>query len=364
MDAEELRCAGLYVPDAPDAGERLELLEFLRARGISVDDMVAADRAGRLVTLAADTLLGATAETFTAAELAALAGTSVERLMRIRVAAGLPVDPTHDRLRATVVDDIAAFEAGAVLFGDPATLSFTRVMGAALARMAEAAVALFMAELRPSVADTASPAAMAGVAADATAALMGLPPVMAHLLQDHVVLAIRRAITERALAVDDRAVTVGIGFLDLVGSTEWARGLSFEEHALALGSFESAAWDACIDHGGRVVKLIGDGVMFVAPSGAHVARIASDLVRALTADDTLPAARGAAGFGTVAARDGDYFGPLVNLVARAVKVAAPGGVVVTEAVADDLADTGFDFVELPEPALRGIDEPGRLFALH
>jgi class 3 adenylate cyclase len=48
------------------------------------------------------------------------------------------------------------------------------------------------------------------------------------------------------------------------------------------------------------------------------------------ADPVLPEARGAVGYGLVTARDGDYFGPVVNIVARASKVAAPGRVVATE----------------------------------
>ena len=129
---------------------------------------------------------------------------------------------------------------------------------------------------------------------------------------------------ERTLEVDERAVTVGLGFVDLVGSTAWASGLTLKEHALALAGFEAAAWDIASAHGGRVVKLIGDEAMFLAPSGADAARIALELCRAVAADAALPEARGAAGYGTVGTRDGDYFGPLVNLVARAVKVADPG----------------------------------------
>jgi adenylate cyclase len=183
-----------------------------------------------------------------------------------------------------------------------------------------------------------------------------------------MVLAIRRSVAERSLEVDERAVTVGLGFVDLVGSTAWAGGLTLKAHALALAGFESAAWDIASAHGGRVVKLIGDEAMFLAPSGADAARIALEVCRAVAGDDALPAARGAVGYGTVGARDGDYFGPLVNLVARAVKVGAPGTVVVTETVRVDLdhssaPDDDFEIVELSSQALRGFDEPVRLFAL-
>jgi class 3 adenylate cyclase len=74
------------------------------------------------------------------------------------------------------------------------------------------------------------------------------------------------------------------------------------------------------------------------------------------------------GYGTVGAREGDYFGPLVNLVARAVKVGEPGSVVVTETVRADLdhspaPDDRFEIVELSARELRGFGESVRLFAL-
>ena len=68
---------------------------------------------------------------------------------------------------------------------------------------------------------------------------------------------------------------------------------------MALAGFESAAWDIASAHGGRVVKLIGDEAMFLAPTGAAGARIALELCRAVAADDALPEAGGAVGYGTV-----------------------------------------------------------------
>ena len=188
----------------------------------------------------------------------------------------------------------------------------------------EAAVSLFLTERMPELSSHTTEVQRARAGEDGTATFMAVTPtLMANLLREHMTLAIRRSVGERELEVDERAVTVGLGFVDLVGSTPWASGLSLKEHALALGGFEAAAWHIALDHGGRVVKLIGDEAMFLAPSGTDAAHIALQLCRAVADDAALPVARGAVGYGTVGARDGDYFGPLVNLVARAVKVADP-----------------------------------------
>jgi adenylate cyclase len=268
-----------------------------------------------------------------------------------------------------VVGDLESFEAGAALFGEAATLSFTRVIGAAMSRVAEAAVSLFLTELLPTLATHSTEVQRARAGEDGTATFIAVTPqLMTNFLREHMTLAIRRSVAERTLDVDQWAVTVGLGFVDLVGSTPWAAGLSLKEHALALEGFESAAWDIASAHHGRVVKLIGDEAMFLAPSGAEAARIGFALCRAVADDAALPQARGAVGYGTVGARDGDYFGPLVNLVARAVKVAEPGCVVVTEPVRAELAHSPapgeqWQVTELPAHTLRGVDGVVRLFAL-
>jgi adenylate cyclase len=367
-DAEEFAAAGIYDPDAPDSAERLELLCYLQEQGVAISTMIGADP----VALASEIPLRAPGDPVSIEEVAQRAGTTVDRVRRVRLAAGLPADlgePGHPGLPSSVVDDIVSFEAGAALFGETPTLSFTRVLGAAVSRIADAAVSLFVTERLPALSPDATDTVRARAGADGTATFIAVTPaLMTNLLREHMTLAIRRSVTERTFETDERAVTVGLGFVDLVGSTRWASGLTLKEHALALAGFESAAWDIASTHGGRVVKLIGDEAMFLAPSGAGAARIALELCRAIAGDPALPEARGAVGYGTFGARDGDYFGPLVNLVARAVKVADPGSVVLTEPVRTDLGDTpapgeSWEIAELSAHALRGIGEPVRLYAL-
>jgi adenylate cyclase len=265
---------------------------------------------------------------------------------------------------------MASFAAGSAMFGEAPTLSFTRVMGAAMARVAEAAVSLFLTERRPQVVSEAQQSgeadeiALARAAAAATSTFMAVTPsVMTNLLREHMARAVEKSLAERDDGVDGRAVHVAIGFVDLVGSTAWSSHLTLEEHALALTAFEAAAWDITTGYGGRVVKLIGDEVMFVAPTGLDATRIALELCHSTAGDASLPEARGAVGFGTVGSRDGDYFGPLVNLVARAMQVAEPSTVVVTEAVRAELPEDELPSSELSPRQLRGIDEPVKLFFL-
>jgi class 3 adenylate cyclase len=84
---------------------------------------------------------------------------------------------------------------------------------------------------------------------------------------------------------------------------------------------------------GRVVKLIGDEVLYTASDEASACTIALNLATTFTDRPIVPAVRAGVAGGDVLLRDGDVFGPVVNLAARAVKVAAAGEVVAPVAVA-------------------------------
>jgi adenylate cyclase len=146
-----------------------------------------------------------------------------------------------------------------------------------------------------------------------------------------------------------------------VGSTAWAQEVNLREQNLALTRFESAAWSSAVLAGGRVVKTIGDEVFFAAPTADAACRIGTEVCQAAADDLLLPPARGAVGIGAAIPREGDYFGPLVNLLARLVKVGAPGEVVVTEATAADLDPDAWSLDPLEPADLRGIEGPVRVF---
>jgi class 3 adenylate cyclase len=105
------------------------------------------------------------------------------------------------------------------------------------------------------------------------------------------------------------------------------------------------------------VKMIGDEVFFSAPSADAACAIATEVCAAVAADGVLPPARGAVGVGEVNSREGDYFGPVVNLVSRLVKAASPGAVLVTAEAADELTEGRWQLRDLAPVTLRGIDEP-------
>jgi class 3 adenylate cyclase len=358
---QDWREAELYEPDAADAKDRRDLLAHLAAGGASVEEMVEAERAGRLGFLLSEKILFNRDALLPTADVVELSGLPLEHVLRIRLASGFASDPTL-AIPRWAVEDVAGFELGTALFGTEPLLAFTRVMGAAASRVAEAAVALFVAEVNPSLqADHASALETAIANERAVSLISVVEHTLGHFVREHLSLAVQRQRT--AGPSGSTTLAMAIGFVDLVGSTKWAAGLSLGEASRALARFESVAWEQAARRGARVVKLIGDAAMIAAPTARAVVATALAVSEECKRDKVLPLCRGAVGFGEVLFRDGDYFGPLVNLVSRAVKAADPGRVVVTaEARAErDRSGSELRYVSIGEHELRDIEGSVPLF---
>jgi adenylate cyclase len=374
VDTRDWEKAGLYQPAAPDAAERRVLLEYLVDRGATIAQMVEAHRLGSLPGLAGELALGPEAPLVSVEDLAARCGVPAERVRRVMLAAGLPVGP-GDTLPEDLEAVVGGFELGSALMGEEAILAFSRVLGAAASNIAEAAIALFYAELGPGTErEGADELARAQVSEAANRAFLAVPGVLSALLLAQFRRASRRAALTRgwpapssagedAVGPGSASEIVALGFVDLVGSTVWAEQLSLRDHSLALSRFESAAWSSAVLAGGRVVKMIGDEVFFAAPSADAACRIGTEVRDAAAADPILPQARGAIGYGGVTSREGDYFGPVVNLVSRLAKAAAPGELVVTEPAAEALPPHRWALRALDPQSLRGLEHPVPAFAV-
>jgi adenylate cyclase len=365
-DEQRWQEAGLYDPLDPAADERLALLEYLTERGATIEQMVEAHRRGTLPGVAGDLVTQSRIEMVTVADVAERSGFPVQSVMRALLAAGIPARADSE-VPEDLVSFMAVFESGSAILGEEAILAFTRVLGAAANNIAEAAIALFFAELGPgTVRQGPDELARARLAEAATTAFTEVPGALALLVMDAFERAQRRAEAARswlgptpAADGEDEGPTevVALGLVDLVGSTAWAQTINLRDQNLALTRFESAAWTSAVLAGGRVIKTIGDEVFFAAPDADAACRIAVEVCRAAAEDEVLPAARGAVGIGPATPREGDYFGPLVNLLARLVKAGAPGEVVITEVVAKDLAGDRWSLRPLEPAKLRGIEDP-------
>ncbi|WP_370971269.1 adenylate/guanylate cyclase domain-containing protein [Amycolatopsis sp. cg9] len=134
------------------------------------------------------------------------------------------------------------------------------------------------------------------------------------------------------------ARTEVVGFVDMVGYTRLTRQIDEDELSRVLDAFETLATEVIAEHHGRVVKMIGDEVLFVADSAVDAAEIALALTERTSADDSLPAVRAGMASGRILSRFGDVYGSVVNLAARLTSVARPGTILVDRELASELSD--------------------------
>ncbi|OFI38728.1 cyclase [Arthrobacter sp. SW1] len=124
-----------------------------------------------------------------------------------------------------------------------------------------------------------------------------------------------------------------VGFADLVSYTSLSRRMNEKTLAQMVQRFENKCAEIISVGGGRLVKTIGDEVLYIAETPAAGAEISLALAQAFTEDEILPQARVAMVWGRILSRLGDIYGPTVNLAARLTALADPGTVLIDSTTA-------------------------------
>ena len=151
------------------------------------------------------------------------------------------------------------------------------------------------------------------------------------------------AATSRVVQSDDEEAVdrrLAVGFADLVGFTRLTRRLEEEELGELVEAFETTAADQVAAYGGRLIKTLGDEVLFVADDPGTAGEIGMRLIETMTGDETMPALRVGMAFGTVTTRMGDVFGTTVNLASRLTSIAPRDAVLVDGDFAEALGEAG------------------------
>lgn len=363
MDLEAYERAGLYDPASPDAGDRLQLLRWLAEHGTTIEQMQRSAQLGALSSAAGDALIRPGAP-ITIEELSERVELRPDQILAILQAAGASAAPGEEQ--TFVEGDVETFQmfaAGVAVFDPEAILDLTRVMGNAMARVAEAAITLFQVNVEGPMAERdAGELAHAEANLAAVASLEVLPRAMAGLFRLHIETAIRRSRHAYDTENPYGSRRLAVGFIDLVGFTPLSMQLDNDALAQLIEDFERRANEIVTQHDGRVVKHIGDEVMFVAVGASAACRIALAVCQAFRDADVEP--HGGLAIGGLVTRGGDFYGPIVNLASRIGDIAVPNEILVTEDVMRGAAD---DEQVKFEPAgrrmLKGFDEPVALWSL-
>lgn len=172
----------------------------------------------------------------------------------------------------------------------------------------------------------------------------------------HLVAAVAR--TEALVPASDAEteVVTTVGFADLVGFTSTTNALDEDALGDLVELFESRSADAVSARHGRVIKSLGDSVLFVAENADDAARIAFDIITVIGGDTRLPDVHVGLATGPCVFRLGDVYGPAVNLAARLTTVARRNRVIVDAATSESLSVDQFESRTLPARPIRGFGD--------
>ena len=360
LDAAKLRAMGIDHPLIQDDDELVEIVEMLLDLGVELEDMVGAE----LTFLAAPKLIRPDA-TVDPARVFRNDFDAADFRARAAVALGFNIDDDTRLLTPDEVQTVMFFNDMRSIMGDEELLALQRVLGSAMARVARSVIsALRLHYETPIIEQTGSLADVATAYRDITEQM--LPPFLdaaSSVLRRH--LAVATAMPTTWNVDGSRAATMEqltVGFVDMVGFTSFTERANLQQFVAALTAFESQANEVIITNGGTLVKLIGDEVMFVAPTPASGVEIARRLAK-LPLDGGGPGSvRIGLAAGQVVAIGGDYYGTVVNIASRSVRHAEPDTIVATAQVANG-AHASARFEPIGSRQLRGISEAVDLFQL-
>ncbi|SFB76073.1 adenylate cyclase [Nocardioides terrae] len=290
---------------------------------------------------------------YTASEVAERTGVSLEQAKRLWRALGFPEAGdeafyTEDDLVAlTTLTDILA--TGIIDFD--LAVNLTRGVGLTMARLSDWEVsamvhhleALGRLEERPAVKEVA-----AALTDEFNERFEGL---ITYAWRRHMSAALARL--EASEAEDLGTTQVTVGFADIVSFTALSNTLTQEKIGDLVELFESRCADVIAVQQGRVIKSLGDSVLFVNDDPIRAYDTAEGIINVIGRDPRMPDVRLGLATGSVVTRLGDVFGPPVNMAARLTAVARRNRVIIDETTAAVLPPEQFETRRLPARPVRG-----------
>ena len=298
-------------------------------------------------------ILGAVPE-LTGEEVADTAGLTVQQAKRLWRALGFP--EANGTTAFSTADADALVRVAAMV--DKGGLEFdtivrmTRAVGQTMDRLAEWEVATLAAQLDKSGAQ--------GSKRDEALRLVetigpDFEALLTYVWRRHLVAAVTRV---EGLDGDanEQVAEATVGFADLVSFSALTNRLDEDDIGQLVEKFEGRSHDVVSLHRGRVVKTLGDSVLFLAPTPAEGVEIAWDIVKVIGGDKRLPDVRVGVVTGSVVLRMGDVYGPAVNLAARLTGVARRNRVITDLHTAEGLDHDKYETRVLPARPLRGFGD--------
>jgi adenylate cyclase len=372
----ELTSRGVLAPEAPDRyapGDvhRIRVIGAFESAGITVDALVAAAEQGRISFAYYDELHPPPGpiSPHTYGEFKASLGRLGEWLPSVYVAFGLAEPNLATRLEEDEEAFLTRLLENMDRTGMPdAANRIVRLFGEANRRAAEGSLGVYedvLSRLGEEIALTGIPPREEYERVlQPWAHLARLAPELAgYLATKHLSRAIdafsaettERVLEETGFVDERRVVYPGVAFVDLTGFTRLSEERGDQAAAAVSLQLGELARETASRHDGRVVKLLGDGVLLRLPDARRAVDATLELVRRLPGAD-LPSGHAGIHSGPLIEREGDVFGRSVNLAARVSDVAPAGQVYVTAAVADAIGGSTHRLEPVAPANLQGIGE--------
>jgi adenylate cyclase len=342
--------------DADDASAQaiVDTASYLEEHGVPIEEIRALRTLDALSLRAWRHIFGLEGTPLEIADAAAATDLTVDQVHRYLRALGLPMDDdTVITLTADDIEILQLFRDFAHLIGEEQVVHLARVIGSSVARAAESVADAIRVNVEGPPGSSPRGEVLKMTDLVATHGLPRLAFAMDRILRYHILRVSAQAWNMDAGGAATTS-TLAVGFADMVGFTARSGSLSTNDLAAVIDRFESRVSETISASGGRVVKFIGDEVLFTFTNVLAGCRCARELL-ALAADATIPDVRVGIAYGDVVTRFGDCYGPVVNLAARLVQVAPPNSVLATPEIAERTA-TEFAWVIQEPVVVKGIDD--------
>jgi adenylate cyclase len=292
----------------------------------------------------------------TSTDVADAAGVTLEQARRLWRALGFPDAGEHPAFTEADLEALStlvgAVDAGAIDFDTAVRL--TRAVGQTMARLADWQVATLTARVEQLESGEEATGSRIGSALR-IAEHVGIPfeQLLIYSWRRHLAAAVGRVEALGAADEDLHTSEVTVGFADLVGFTALTNEMDEDRLGDMVEIFESRCADVVAARHGRVIKTLGDSVLFVSEDPVRAMQIGLTIIDVIGNDGRLPDVRIGLATGSVVMRLGDVFGPPVNMAARLTGVARRNRVITDRATAGALPRDEFHTRALPARPVRG-----------
>ena len=293
---------------------------------------------------------------FGADEMAERAGATPTEARRLWRALGFPEPDGEDVYSQADADSLAAVMSvvGHGLVDFDTVLNLARAVGQTMARLADWQVAALTTTVERLESGNEATGSLRGSALRLVDDI-GEPfsRLMVYTWRRHLAAAVARVEAVGGREEDLHTVQVTVGFADIVSFTALSNDLAQRRIGDLVEVFESRCADVVAAHRGRVIKSIGDSVLFVNADPIAAVETAWGIIAVIGRDARMPDVRLGLATGSVVTRLGDVFGPPVNLAARLTAVARRNRVIIDAATAEMLPPEEYQTRRLPARPVHG-----------